>query len=226
VNRAPALDTSARERIAIDATDGDVSVVDIDAHGNGSDFIGALRLAHGVGTLELGCDRVSVAVYRSFVASGAVQYRAIAVKADRLYTLQFECEQGKLRVVWFESTDGTAHAPELLAGSCSETAAETVSRVAFPALEMVPRTIAGYTIDGPEIALTHEGKGSLTLEGVSQELFAFADHRCIENCEIDDWRTLETLVWDLRAARWRRAIDDRNPSSRRTATIQSGTPSR
>jgi hypothetical protein len=34
---------------------------------------------------------------------------------------------------------------------------------------------------------------------------------------------LETLVWDLRNARWREATDDRIPSSHRTATKQTGT---
>jgi len=196
-NRAPALDTSAGERIAIDATDSNVSVIDVDAHGNGADFIGALRLVEGVGTLEIGCEALPIAVYGSFVASATLQFRAVAVKTDRLYTLQFECEQDRLRFIWLESTDGAEHAPEELTGDCSKATFLAASDVVFPAVDMpFPPTLAGYTIDGPYISLTRDGKGSFQLDGLPHELFVLADGGCREDCDLGEWRTLDTLAWD------------------------------
>jgi hypothetical protein len=201
--RAPTLDTSAGERIAIDATDRVVPVADVAAEGRGTDFVGALRLAHGVGTVELGCETLQVAVYDSFVAAdGTLQVTALAVKSDRLYALQFECDEARLGSVWYETTDGAAIVPEQLSGSCSEVALPADSRVIFPAIDMpLPRTLTGYTIDGPEISLRREGRGSLGLDGVSHELFVFGDHRCVENCELDYWSSLEALIWDRSSGR-------------------------
>jgi hypothetical protein len=202
-HRAPALDTSAGERIAIDATDRVAPVADIAAEGRGTDFVGALRLAHGVGTVELGCETLQVAVYDSFVsADGIVQVTTLAVKSDRLYALQFECDKARLGSVWYESTDGAANVPEQLSGSCSEVTLPADSRVVFPAIDMpLPRTLNGYTIDGPEISLSREGRGSLSLNGVAHELFVFGDHRCLENCELDDWSSLEALIWERSSGR-------------------------
>ena len=196
-SRAPVLDAGSDERIAIDGMDDNVSVVDVDAHGSGTDFVGSLRLSHGAGTLELGCEALPVAVYESYEASGTLRFQAIAVKTDRLYTLEFECQQERLSFIALDSTDGAEHAPEVLAGSCRKGTFRAASDVVFPALDMpFPSTLHGYTIDGPYVSLASDGRGRIALDAGSYELFVFAETRCSENCDLDDWRMLDTLAWD------------------------------
>ena len=70
--RAPAIPQSANpdERLVADATDAQASVVDVEIDAHGEDFVGAVRVSHGVGTIELGCQKVPLAVYRTFTSAG------------------------------------------------------------------------------------------------------------------------------------------------------------
>ena len=197
--RAPELDAggSGDQRIVIEETDDEAPVVDLAVEGRGEDFVGRVRLSHGVGTVELGCDALPVATYSFQESEGDRVFRALAVARDRLYLLRWVCASGKLNWVWFLGTDGTPWTPEAASGSCTEFTAPTrSSRVHFPPIDMpLPRGVAGFTIAGPEISLGSEGRGSITLNAVASELFAFHTDSCGENCN-EQWRRFDTLIWD------------------------------
>ena len=197
--RAPTLDKGglASERIAIDGTDREELLIDLELNGFGKEFAGNVQLKHGVGTVELGCQTLPVAVYGSSANSEVIYYYALAARDDRLYNLAFACASSNLLYFWYESTDGTRFTTDALKGTCIETSAPTPSRVSFPAVDMpLPRTVTGWSIEGSEITLGRDGKGSLLLDGVSREIFTLDAVQCTQDCEADDWSQLRTLLWD------------------------------
>ena len=196
---APALQASASEAgpITIGATDREVFLDDLNAQGHGTNFVGSVRLSHGAGTVELGCETLPLAVDQTFIGKTEGSFTALAVDGDRLYSLQFTCDDGRLSSVYYESTDGTPQAAETVTGSCMEFSAPARTRVQFPSLDLVlPRLLRGYTIEGAAISLGSDGRGTITIGDVSAELFALQPLSCSESCN-----TLRALIWDRVAGR-------------------------
>ena len=141
--RPPELDPAAspNEVITIAETDQEASVVDVAVDGTGSGFVGRLSVLKGVGTVELGCETLRVAVHGTFQGEDGPNFIALAAAGDRLYTLQWQCASGTLGRVWFDSTDGTEASSQTLRGSCQENSVVR-SRVRFSPLEI---TLPGFT---------------------------------------------------------------------------------
>jgi hypothetical protein len=198
--RAPQIPGSAdpNERLVVDATDTEASVVDVEIDAHGEDFVGAVRISHGVGTLELGCETVPIAVYQTFTSAGARVFRSLAVKTDRFYSVDVDCQDEQVTVVGYGATDGTDFTSESATGTCREVSAQTSARVTFPALDLsIPPLAQGYTIDGPEIVLASDGRGTVMLGARQHAIFAFNDFTCGRNCTAaDNWRGLSAAIWD------------------------------
>ena len=204
--RAPTLDTGG-ERILVEPTNSEVSLIDLEVDGDGSDFIGAVRISHGVGTVQMGCKTLPLAIRDRQMSSVGdppipiVNFYALAVGEDRLYDLTFECQKGALRYVWYGGTDGTPRSLEDLTGSCTEISAPIMSVVQFPAIDMpLPRAVSGYTIDGAEIRLASDGTGTIVLDSISNDLFVYDDGAG------DPASYLYVLIRDRSGARLSRAL--------------------
>ena len=191
------------QRFVLDATDAEASVVDVDIDARGEDFVGAVHISHGVGTLEVGCETLPVAVYETFTSAGVRVFRSLAVKSDRFYPVDIDCENGQVTAVGYAATDGTDFASEFATGTCREVSARTSSRLTLPALDMgIPRLTQGYTIEGMGIVLANDGRGTLTLGTRAYDMFAFNDFTCGRHCtDADNWRGLSIALWDESAQR-------------------------
>lgn len=213
--RAPTLDTGG-ERILVEPTNNEVSLVDLEVDGEGSDFIGAVRISHGVGTVQMGCKTLPVAIRDRQMSSLAdpptpiVNFYALAVGEDRFYDVAFTCKKGTLGSVGYDGTDGTPGSSEDASGSCSEVSAPIPSVVQFPAVDMpIPRTVSGYTIDGAEISLANDGTGTIVLDSISNDLFVY------EDWVGDSVSYLYVLIRDPSGARLSRAqleLDSKDPA--------------
>ena len=173
-------------------------MVDVDIDARGDDFVGAVRISHGVGTLELGCETLPVAVYQTYASAGVRVFRSLAVKPDRFYPVDVDCEDEQVTIVGYEATDGTDLAWEFATGTCREVSIKTSSRVTFPPLDMgIPPFTKGYTVDGPGIVLASDGRGNVTLGARTYDVFAFNDFTCGRNCtDADNWWGLSIAMWD------------------------------
>jgi hypothetical protein len=172
--RAP---PSGEERIAAGATDQEATVVDLTLDARGEDFVGEVRLSHGVGTIVLGCDELPVVVYQAYGSEdtpGLRLFRALAVDQDRLYPIYLACQDTEPGVIIPYQTDGTEVKSELMQGSCAEVTRPVRWSLQFPALDLpLPPLLTGYRIEGPSITLGGDGKGTMALGATSYAIFAF-----------------------------------------------------
>lgn len=182
------------EHLVVDATKTLGTALAVEAEGSGDRFVGAIHLHGGIGTVDLGCESVNVAVYDTD-ANGYVW--AIGVASDRFYTLSFHCTDSALDTVYYRSTDGTRPSSETATGICNEASQQQNVEFDFPAVDMaVPRPIGGFTIDGDGIHLPSGARGSITLDGTDHSMVAFSFVDCREGCPDSPWFEVDTLIWD------------------------------
>jgi hypothetical protein len=184
------------EPIEVAETDARTDVVALSVQGRGDDFVGNVSLVDGVGRLSLGCEAVPAAIYSRGSGNEGQWFNGVAVKPDRLYPFSLLCLAGELRGFYYQGTDGTASTYEPATGSCRELSATVSSRVRLPAANVVlPKLVSGFTIDGRELSLALDGKGSLMLGGVEQRFAVFDVTGCGDDCEDDEWHSLHALIW-------------------------------
>lgn len=191
--RAPTIATSVDggERILVDSTDHEVSLIDLQVEANGGDFIGAVHISHGVGTMEVSCKTLRVAIRRKSSSSAVDYYYALAVARDRFYDIGFQCQDGRTTSVTYRGTDGTPDSTDSIVGSCGEALGTVSAIVQFPAIDMpVPHPVTGYTIDGAEISLASDGTGTVVLDSISNDLLVYSDWRGT------NWAQLYVLIRD------------------------------
>jgi hypothetical protein len=167
----------------------------VDAEGAAKSFVGPIHIRGGVGTVDLGCQNVNVAVYSTDDHGNAF---AIGVARDRIYRLTFQCTDGVLDTVYYDSTDGTRSSSERATGVCNQDSSSLKDvEFDFPPLDMLlPRPIGGFTIDGDEIQLPSGARGSISLDGTDHSMIAFNAVDCREGCAESPWFEVDALIWD------------------------------
>jgi hypothetical protein len=167
----------------------------VDAEGTGEHFVGPIHVRGGVGTVDLGCESVNVAVYTMDDLGNA---HAIGVARDRVYRLIFQCTDGALDAVFYDSTDGTRSSYETAMGLCNQDSNSTRDvEFDFPALDLpLPRPIGGFTIDGDGIHLPSGARGSIALDGTDHSMIAFGATDCRKGCASSPWFEVHSLIWD------------------------------
>jgi hypothetical protein len=194
-------DDGGSERIVLPATDAPGRGSGFDLAGSGERFVGPIRIQGGVGTVDLGCEEVSVAVYGYYDSPDQIAL-ALGVAKDRWYKLELYCAGGGLDWINYDSTDGTRQTFERASGSCNFN--YDPSRVGdinlrLPAVDMaVPRPIGGYTLDGSAIHLPSGDRGSIVLDGQLEEMIAFDAVDCTSatDCTSPPFYELATLIRD------------------------------
>ena len=194
---ALATDGGTDDRISTQATDRMAQVPQISVQGSGSDVVGRVAFTDGVGSVDVNCTRLGAAIYQRGTYEEGHVYHALAANIERWYPFRFYCkDNGNLDVICYDGTDGTDWTCDWSAdGRCLGSGDWIESRVRFPRFDSPwPRPITGYTIEGPSISLPSDGRGTITVDGVEQQLFAFGNIDC-GDCEPTRWHHLHVLTW-------------------------------
>ena len=192
--RTPDSDGSG-EHLVIGATKTAGTALAVDAEGSGEHFVGAIHLHGGIGTVDLGCRNVSIALHARDDDGNVF---AIGVARDRFYQLIFLCTGGALVTVYYRSTDGTRPSVETATGICNEDSSQLQEvEFDFPAVDMaVPQPIGGFTIDGDGIHLPSGARGNITLDGTDHSMVAFSSVDCREGCTDSPRFEVDAVIWD------------------------------
>jgi hypothetical protein len=206
--------------ITVAATDATVTLHRISVVGSGSEYVGAIALQDGQGTVDIGCETMRFAVYSKYASTTDAWFYGLAIASDRLYPLAFGCTyDGVLESVYYGGTDGTAFEAEGAAGTCFEPAEPTVAVVRLPPLRApYPPPVRGYTIDGSTISLSETGRGTVMVGSVEHELLPFVVE-CNEGCGNSARHDLHSLLWDAQGGRLSYAIVRLWPDSPELITL-------
>lgn len=177
----------------------------IDVHGSGSRSIGKIDIEGGIGSVEIECETVPLAIYRGFDGEEHRVLRALAIKGTAIYPLRLYCTyDGELDYVYYSGTDQLSYDGESIEGRCGVGDGTAERRLRFPSLDLqVPARRTGVTVDGPSINLSADGTGTVVVDGASREFHVF-EHgfcgSCADNGE-PVWHDLHALLWESEAQR-------------------------
>jgi hypothetical protein len=192
---------AAAATLAIGATQSSLALpFQIDAVGQGTKLLGAIKLAGNTGTIELEGQTRPVVAYQhqAWPSAGYDLYQLISVGPDRfdLFWLYCTTDQ-KLSWVYFESTDGTPVTYEQTTGTCAPGAAGLTVTVDFPAVSMpLPKPVSGFSVKGDHLDLGGETPGWLEENGVRYSAIPFNSVDCTTACGTPGWWELHTLLWN------------------------------
>jgi hypothetical protein len=197
--------TTTGDRISVAPTDGLLSLAfGLDSSAAGTDRVGAVDIAANSGTLELQGVVLDAVVYEEipWPDLGYALYQGLAVAPDQLAVFWLYCQDGDLNWIYAETTAGQPLFVEEASGTCDVSAEPTATPIVLPALDMgIPNLVRGFTVDGDQVQVDGEGRGSLTVAGEPMELFVFGTVDCTEDCGDPGWWELHTLVYDRESLR-------------------------
>jgi hypothetical protein len=194
--------------LTVEATDATGTLPRISVVGSGSEYVAAIALQDGQGTVDIGCETMRFAVYGKYALTTDVWFYGLAIASDRLYPVAFSCTyDGVLESVYYGGTDGTAFESEAADGTCFEPAEPALAIVRLPPLQApYPPPVRGYTIEGSTISLSEIGRGTVTVGSVEHELLPFVADVCHEGCGSSPRHDLHSLLWDAQGGRLSYAI--------------------
>lgn len=180
---------------------------DVTLEGAGSGDLGAISIAHGVGTLTFQGRPLdafyfvgsSVPLGDAGSDSGLAQERdleIIAVGPERIVLTWITCDDGDLAYVYYETTDGIASSKSQPAsGMCDVVDQTSAEAVSLPPLSMGPPTVvAGFSITGPQLSLEPSTVGTATFGGATWTMYPFHVIDC-SACATPGWYELHSLFW-------------------------------
>jgi hypothetical protein len=189
---------AATERITAGPTDESSTYYAVRVQGSGEDFVGTIDLTGRAGTIDLACTPTALVTLMTDEDESYRYVWALAVGEHALYPFLFFCTlDGRLDIIRYDGTDGTAPTYEYPSGRCQLDLTTQISQqVRLPGIDMpVPPPIRGYTIDGPSIHLPSGAEGTILLEGVEHRLLAFNTRDCGPDCPEPRWHELHSLIW-------------------------------
>jgi hypothetical protein len=196
-------------RIDVAAAQGSwVADEDVTLAGSGSGDLGAIAIAHGLGSITFqGTDVAAFYFVGSAVPladagadSALAQERdleLVAVQGDRVILAWVTCYDGDLAYVYYETTDGLASSKSAPAsGTCAIVDQATPEAVRLPALSMpAPALVPGFTITGPQLSFDATAPGHATFGGTTWSMYPFHAIDC-SACTSPGWYELHSLFWD------------------------------
>jgi hypothetical protein len=167
------------------------------ASGSASAPFGSVAMTSDAGTLQIDGTSLASFVYMTVPFAGYVLYQGFAVGPQRWDVFWLYCQGTGLAHIYDEGVGG----PELFvrpaSGTCNGTDAVAAVPVSLPALALpAPRPFGGYTVTGPDVTVTADGTGSLTLDGRTLPLVVFGEVDCSTICGAPGWYELHSIVWD------------------------------
>ena len=175
------------------------------AHGSGTKTVGAFHFESNVGTMEIdGMVRPAFVYERiNWTAIGRTLFQGFAASDSELLVFWLYCngETGVLTEVQFMTTMNGTIVHDPASGMCVSEYTPTTSEVTVPALDLsIPRLVEGFTIDGRNLHLDTDGRGSMTLDEVELELYVFGLVDCRDCPDNAAWE-LHSLLYDRDAGR-------------------------
>ncbi|MCE9575815.1 MAG: hypothetical protein K8W52_21880 [Deltaproteobacteria bacterium] len=163
--------------------------------------VGAVALAANTGTV--GLDGTTLAfVYEEQPFPPYTLYQGFAIGAARWDVFWAYCMNAALVDVYDEGVGAPRLFERAATGSCDLPMTTTTTTVALPAITIpAPTPLAGYTVEGPAIAVHHDGTGWLRIDGAQLPLIVFGDVDCSTVCGGAGWHELHTVFWDAAAQR-------------------------
>lgn len=182
---------------------------DVSLQGSGSGDLGAISLAHGVGSITFQGSPVDAFYFvGSAVPLGAdggadsslTQERdleLVAVQGDRVILTWVTCYDSELAYVYYETTDGIAsQKSQPASGTCNVVDQSHTEPVVLPALSMAaPAVVTGFTITGPQLSFDSTSAGQATFGGTTWAMYPFHTIDC-SACASPGWYELHSLFWD------------------------------
>ena len=153
---------------------------DTSATGSGSRRIGRVDVQRNAGTIEVDGREIKGFIYdvQDWDEYGYVLYDFLAVDAGQYYVLYLYCRDGALTDIYWESfADDLQY--EKMFGACSRLQETTESQVSWDPVSS-PREglVVGYEIEGDNLHLGADGRGTLTLMDHDYEIHAFSYVGC------------------------------------------------
>ena len=196
-------------RIAVASTQGSWQAdEDVTLTGSGSGDLGAISIAHGLGSITFQGTPVdafyfvgsAVPLADAGADSSLAQERdleLVAVQADRVILAWITCYDGNLAYVYYETTDGIASSMSTPAsGTCAIVDQTTSEAVSLPALSMpAPALVSGFTITGPQLSFDATAPGHATFGGTTWSVYPFHTIDC-SACTSPGWYELHSLFWN------------------------------
>jgi len=182
---------------------------DVSLNGSGSGDLGAIFIAHGVGSITFQGSPVDAFYFvRSAVPLGAdggadsslTQERdleLVAVQSDRVILTWITCYDSELAYVYYETTDGIAsQKSQPASGMCDVVDQSHTEPVVLPALSMAaPAVVAGFNVTGPQLSFDSMSAGQATFAGTMWVMYPFHTIDC-SACASPGWYELHSLFWD------------------------------
>jgi hypothetical protein len=181
---------------------------DVNLTGNGSGALGAISIAHGVGTITFQGTPVDAFYFTGSAVplgtdagpdSSLAQERdleIVAVAPDRIILAWITCYEGDLAYVYYETTDGVASSKSQPAsGTCAVTGSPYAEAVSLPALSMpAPALVSGFTITGPQLSFDGASAGQSSFDGATWAMYPFHVIDCTA-CASPGWYELHSIFW-------------------------------
>lgn len=182
---------------------------DVTLNGSGSGDLGAISIAHGVGSVTFQGSPVDAFYFvGSAVPLGADggadsslsqerDLELVAVQGDRVILTWITCYDSELAYVYYETTDGIAsQKSQPASGTCDVVDQSHSEPVILPALSMAaPAVVTGFGITGPQLSFDSTSAGQATFAGTTWAMYPFHTIDC-SACASPGWYELHSLFWD------------------------------
>jgi hypothetical protein len=182
---------------------------DVTLTGAGSGDLGAISIAHGLGSITFQGAPVDAFYFvGSMVPLGTDaggdsslaeerDLEIVAVQPGRVILTWVTCYDSELAYVYYETTDGIAsQKSQPASGTCDVVDQSSAEAVSLPALSIPgPAVVSGFTITGPELSFDGTLPGKATFGGATWAMYPFHTIDCTA-CASPGWYELHSLFWD------------------------------